>query len=355
MPRPRPNIGEHGDVHTWQRQDGRWQARVQVRDADGRLRQVACLGPSKGAARRALQRRLDLRRDPSVDGVHVDMTVSDLAAYWLAHRAAHGKSRGQGEPAPQTLAAYDDAITYVIAPALGGVRLNDVKVSLLDAALARIESGADGETSRDRQPGRSTAQARTVLKQMFDLAVRHGAMLANPMSIVEPTSRGPRLGLEVDHLTVPEVLRLRHLVRREVTRTPGRRMPNLDLQEWTDFVVGTGCRDGEALATRWCDLDLGSDTPTVHVCGTVIEPRGSYVTHLHRQATTKSRSDRTLILPDHVATLLQARARRSSRARPEAPVFATAVGNWISDGATSHPTSGRRSTSSSDRCRPLIR
>jgi integrase len=31
-----------------------------------------------------------------------------------------------------------------------------------------------------------------------------------------------------------------------------------------------------------------------------------------------------------VATLLQARARRSSRARPEAPVFAIAVGNWIS-------------------------
>ncbi len=87
-------------------------------------------------------------------------------------------------------------------------------------------------------------------------------------------------------------------------------MPNLDLQEWTDFVLGTGCRDGEALATRWCDLDLDSDTPTVHVCGTVIEPRDSYVAHLHRQATSKSRSDRTLILSDHVATLLQARARK---------------------------------------------
>ena len=107
-------------------------------------------------------------------------------------------------------------------------------------------------------------------------------------------------------------------------------MPKRDLEEWVDVVLATGYQDGEVLALRWLDLDLVSPTPTAHVCGTVVEPRGDYVKHIHRQGETKSISGRTLILPQHLVDLFAARAMRGGHTRPEDPVVATAKGNWVS-------------------------
>jgi integrase len=163
---------------------------------------------------------------------------------------------------------------------------------------------------------------------MLDLAVRHGAIESNPMNIVAPTGRAARAGRGVTFLTVERAVHLRHVVRRDVQRVPGRRMPNRDLEEWVDFVLGTGCRDGEVLAVRWRDVCL--DVPTIHVCGTVVEPRGDLVPFLVRQPRTKSRVERTLLLPEHVASMLAARRARSSFTGPEDPVFATSRGTLIS-------------------------
>ncbi len=330
MARRRLAIGEHGEIYVAAHPEGRWMARVQVRDADGRLRQVKAIGDSKSAAKRALTRRLQERGDPGVRGVHRDMTIDELATYWLAHRAAHGKSRGKGPLAPQTLSAYNNAINDLIRPALGSVRVGEVKVGLLDTTFARIESGADRATLDKLANGRSTAQARTALKQMLDLAVRHGALQGNPMGIVEPTSIAPRGGKDVQYLTVPLVLHLRASVRRQTLRIPDQRMPNVDLEEWVDFLLATGCRDGEALATRWCDLDLTANAPTLKVCGTLLEPRTGYVEKLCRQDATKSRSERTLILPDWIVAVVRARQDRSQFTAPEDPVFATGNGTWVS-------------------------
>ena len=107
-------------------------------------------------------------------------------------------------------------------------------------------------------------------------------------------------------------------------------MPNLDLQEIVDVLLGTGCRDGEALAIRWIDLQLDTETPTVHVCGTLVEPRKGYVEKLLRQDSTKTGKDRTLILPQHVGYLLRERRGRVRWTAPEDPVFATRTRNWIS-------------------------
>ncbi|TWG97802.1 phage integrase family protein [Nocardioides sp. J9] len=70
--------------------------------------------------------------------------------------------------------------------------------------------------------------------------------------------------------------------------------------------------------------------PILHVCGTLVEPRKGFVEKLHRQDTTKTREDRRLILPDRVANLLQERMHRVPPPRPDAPIFATRTGNWIS-------------------------
>lgn len=347
MARPRIEIGEHGEI--WVRRhvtvttdrEGnttervRQQARTQVRDRDGRLRIVSRLGKTKGEAKRNLERALEERADPTLTGVTPTMTLAQLGTFWLEHRTTHGKVRS-GEPlAPQSLAAYRTEVEAV-SLALGEVRVHEVRVALLEGALGTIGKGKrygnlmpviDRRTGKARP--RSTRQMRTALKGMLDLAVRHEAISANPMSTVAKTARRSNGG-QVEHLTVDQAVHLRHLVRREVQRVPGKRMPNEDLEEIVDLILGTGCRDGEALAIRWLDLlDLRTSDPLVRVCGTLVEPRRGYVEKLHRQDFTKTRDDRTLYLPNHVAGMLLQRRDKTRWSRPHDPVFASRTGNWL--------------------------
>lgn len=321
--------GEHGDIVVKQQANGTWLARVQIRDIDGRVRSVRVTDRTKGAATRKLERRLGERVDPTMTGVTADMTFETLADVWIQHRRDHGKVRTKGKLAPQTLATYSAEIEHVIIPAIGQVRVKEANVPFLDRLFADVEHGRKHGTYAARPGGRSTRQLRVVLGGMLALAVSHGALPGNPMRDASQSAREPRT--EVEYLTVEQALHLRHRIRRQSVRVEGRRMPNLDLEEFVDLLLGTGCREGEGLAIRPIDLTgLDGPTPILHVCGTLIEPRKGYVAKLHRQDTTKTRADRRLILPDAVAAMLRERIRRLPPAAPDAPIFASRTGNWIS-------------------------
>lgn len=107
-------------------------------------------------------------------------------------------------------------------------------------------------------------------------------------------------------------------------------MANNDLENLVDVRLGTGCREGEALAIRPRDLiDLEGPVPMLRVSGTLVEPRKGFVDELHRQDTTKTRDDQTLILPSRVVEVLRRRIERDPPPGPDAPVFATRTGNWL--------------------------
>lgn len=329
MPQIRIPRGGHGDIIARQLADGRWSARVQVRDIDGRIRSVRATEKTKSSATRLVERRLKERVDPSIAGITGDTTFEDLSALWLQHRKDHGKVKTKGLLAPQTLATYQYDITQVIIPAIGQVRVREATIPLLDRLFADVEHGRKHGNYPARFGGRSTRQLRVVLGGMLALAVAHGALPANPIRDVSQSSRQPNP--EVKFLTVDQARHLRTRVRRTAIRVPDQRMPNHDLEEFIDLLLGTGCREGEGLAIRPIDLhDLDGPVPTLHICGTVIEPRKGFVDHLHRQNRTKTGDDRRLILPDAVAAMLRERMRRDPPNTPESPIFATGTGNWIS-------------------------
>ncbi|KRA29849.1 MULTISPECIES: site-specific integrase [unclassified Nocardioides] len=329
MPQIRIPRGGHGEVVAKQLADGRWSARVQVRDIDGRIRSVRATEKTKGSATRLVERRLKERVDPSIAGITGDTTFEDLSALWLQHRKDHGKVKTKGLLAPQTLATYQYDIKQVIIPAIGHVRVREANIPLLDRLFADVEHGRKHGNYPARTGGRSTRQLRVVLGGMLALAVAHGALPANPIRDVSQSSRQPNP--EVKYLTVDQARRLRTRVSRTAIRVPDQRMPNLDLEEFIDLLLGTGCREGEGLAIRPIDLDdLDGPVPTLHICGTVVEPRKGFVDHLHRQNRTKTGDDRRLILPDAVAAMLRERMRRDPPSTPESPIFATGTGNWIS-------------------------
>ncbi len=309
---------------------------------------VRARGVGREAALRSLDQRLARRLGTGAVGVTPDMTVEQLAAHWMRHRSgeaqlpAAGQPRGgQGGPvSPQTLAGYQSAITRIVVPQLGGLRVDEAKPGLLDEALRSVA-----------ESGRSTGLAHTVLKQMFALAVRHDALTAKP---VREVTRPRRRRLPVARLTVGQANDLLEITRAHTAghavdakgRRVGGRRRSAVVQNMAVFLLATGCRIGEALALRWRDLDLKNDPPTVHIAATLVEPRkqtatthrhGKSISHgrvfvnqLHRQPITKGGGQRTLARPDAAVEMLTDRRRRRESRRLDAPVFASATGGWPS-------------------------
>jgi integrase len=286
-----------------------------VRDRDGRVREVTATAATKGAALRALDRKLLDRSPTAPTGVRATMTLDELAEFWMEHKRRHGLARRRGPIKPQTLASYQSAHRTVISPALGAVRVGEVSVGLLDSVLGDLEAS-----------GISTAQARSVLSQMLTLAVRHEALAQNPVPLVPRAAREQR---EVEALDLAGVRRLRRLVDPDVRRKPGRRGPNRDLAEFVDVALGTGCRAGEVLALKWKHLDFTGATPIATISGTLVEPRAGFVERLDRQESTKSGRTRRLVLPDHVVAVLHSRREAIRYDDPDDPVFASRNGTWL--------------------------
>ncbi|WP_170219389.1 site-specific integrase [Nocardioides litoris] len=309
--------GEHGEPWTERLKNGTYRARVRLRDRDGKAREVTARATTKSGALRELQRRIDARQQvvTSQQGVTANMTVADLGAYWLQHRSRPGRQRSRAAVKPQTLAGYASVLRLLIEPHIGGVRLSELSVGLLENVLGDIEDC-----------GISTDQMRTVLQQCLDLAVRHEALASNPMRLVDKPARNDH---EVQALTIDQVHDLRVLVDPVVRKQPGKRGPNRDLADLIDLGLGTGCRIGELLALTWDRFDLESSTPTARIDGTIVEPRAGYVDSLHRQDSTKTGGVRTLVLPDAVVARLQERRSQVTSIEPTDPVLASSKGTLL--------------------------
>lgn len=314
MGRPRLAPGETGQPWTVELTGGGHRAVVRVRDRDGRVREVSASHTTKSGALRALQRKLESRLPPTAVGVQPSTTLSELGTIWLQHRTQTGHARRRTPLRAQTLAAYADQHRIIIEPHMGGLRVGEASVGLVEGLLTELDS-----------TGISTAGARSVLRQMFAYAERHGAISTNPMRLVAPPARGDR---EVDALDLDAVHRLRALVDPATIRRPGKRGPNPDLADFIDVALGTGARIGEILALRRVDF-TDAEAPLIRVCGTLVEPRGEFVANLHRQDSTKSRADRTLVLPEAAATVIRRRLQQADPMDREAAVFASRNGTWL--------------------------
>ena len=326
--RPALEPGTSGAPWTRKQQSGRWTAAAWVRDANGSKRQVSASGVSKGAALRNLQRKLETRAQPGSHGVQPNWTVSETGQHWWHRAGKVGAARGRGQLKPQTLAAYDSELRRVIGPMIGGLRLSEITVPLLEAAFSDLEDS-----------GMSTAQARSVINQVFALAVRDGAMKVNPLPLISLPPREPR---EVEILDIGEVRLLRRITHPDFGRRAGARAPNRDLHDVVTVLAGTGARIGEALALRHQDVDLDSSVPTVTISGTMVEPRRKpksmwadpdvpewYVETYTRQPTTKTNQVRTLVLPARVAEQLQERRANSRFTEPHHPLLASGRGQHL--------------------------
>jgi integrase len=285
----------------------------------------------------ALEERLAQRHPLGFRGAEPNMTVQELGEYWMRRRLEEARApsteehRGEdaGVVSMQTLAGYQAALSRIINPRLGGLRLIEARTGVVDEALARVDLS-----------GRTTRVVRSVLAQMFAMAVRHDALTANPMREVR---RAPRRRRAVQALTVEQARDLLELTRSHrdgVARDArglllGGTRRTSDLHDVVLLLLGTGMRIGEALALRWADLDLDADLPCVRVDATMVEPRRDaasghvFVAKLHRQPMTKTGAARTIALPSAIVDMLNRRRAGIKRQHDGQPVFAHKSGGWL--------------------------
>jgi hypothetical protein len=203
----------------------RVRARTYVRDFDGAVRQVTKFGSSKAAAERALKLTLRDRMAPGRSDLTAETRVEVLGRRWLEELPA--------DRSTSTRQAYAYVLDNYVIPAMGGLRVREVSTPAVDRALRAITPKAG--------PG-AAKTVRSVLSGMFRLAVRHGAISANPVREAAPISAFRKARIRA--LTRDEVAEMMRLLRAHP------RADELDLPDLVDFMLGTGVRIGEALAVR---------------------------------------------------------------------------------------------------------
>ena len=288
MARPPTPLGTYGRVSTKQDASGKWTARTRFRDFDGVLRLVEAAGTSISGAENALRCQIRERVTPSGDGqLTRDTKLSELAAFWLRELQIEGRL------APSTLELYERDTRNLVLPALGELRLRELTVGRVDAALKSLA----------RQGVSKGVHARSVLSSMLGLATRHDAIPSNP---VRDTSRLAKSHLMPRALSLDEL----HLVRTAIAEwRAGEAVvgppPDGQLGYIIEVMLGTSTRIGEVLALRKCDVDVSVSPATVTIAGTLVNIKGR---GLYRQDhPKKARQARTVAIPDFAADAIRDR------------------------------------------------
>lgn len=324
MARPLLPIGAWGEIH-YVRRGAVWCARARFRDADGVTRLVQRNGKTKGAARSALLDHLSTRTATGTAAMSSESSLAAVAEDWLATLASR-------RLAPTTLRRYEDALRGLVLPALGQLRLREI-------TAGRVQVFLDSVTSRLSTA--SAKHARTVVSQIMQHAVLHGAVARNParelprMRAVEQYA--PR-ALSIEDIAAIRVGVARwerglsprppaSLAEQQAEQQPRRgRPPARDLLDLIDVMLGTGLRIGEVLALRWSDVYL-DDEPAVIARGTVTYVPGRKPRAVDRSEVTKTGDVRRRRLPRFAAaTLLRKRVNDLPNALDA--VFPSSAGFW---------------------------
>jgi integrase len=300
MARPPLPLGTYGNIDYLTMPNGHVRARARFRDYDGTTRPVTRFAESRSKAERALKLAIRDRSGSASDDVTGDSRVSDLVALWLAD--VDGT-----DLASRTKEQYKYTTDRYIIPAIGDLRVREVSVSAADHLLKAV--------TQQNGPG-AAKTTKSVLSNLLGLAVRRGALDANPIRDVGRISRQRKL---VRSLTTEESVALLKALRADKTAI------GLDLPDLVEFMLGTGVRIGEALAVR--PSALTSDARVLEINATVIRIKGMGV-QIQENPKTKA-GWRAIAVPDYVAAI--ARRRLPMAAVTKAGVIFPSVFGHVRD------------------------
>lgn len=287
-----------------------WRATARLRLPDGSRVDVNRFRRTQAAAEAALRAAVKDIVDSGPRKPVADSTVAALADGWI------DSIRDDTRLAVRTRELYAGTVRrYIRERPFGKLYVDQVTAGDVEDHLNEIAEEVGDGTAKT---------CRSVLKNVFQRAVRYELVTRNPVAMAGPIAkRGKKKGPERDHARAMTLKEVRSLVSHAV-RDPAYNHYGLDLADLVVTMLSTSARIGEALAIRWQDVDLGRE-PTVSISGTISRAAGKGLV----RSTTKTRSSqRDVPLSPRMVAMLR---RRRGRFRPEAnsPVFpAQRVGTW---------------------------
>ncbi len=295
----RLEVGEHGDIHYRDKPNRRVSASAYFRNPQGVRKRLEATGDSKTAARRILLKKLDEALGAGGAGYTRQSTFGDVAKDWLE---SLDELVAAGRRSPRTVALYRHVLDRHLLPGLGALRLPELTSARMDHFIR----------DRRRVAGYSVAKlCRSVASGVCGFAVRRDAMRYNPVRDVEalesPSTREARALSDVEcraWLAIVDRSEFAHQV---------------DLPDLVRFLLGTGCRIGEALALTWPNVDL--ERQVISIESTLIRVRGQGL--LMKRPKTKS-GVRVLRVPLWLVAIL--RERRARDPESAGAVFPDALG-----------------------------
>lgn len=294
MPRPPLTLETWGKIRR-ATVAGKPTAFAYYRNAAGKVIEMRRIGKTEAAAETNLKEALRgaLKQAAGGDLLSPESTVNQLGDAWLAELTLKNTVAG-------TFNTYRSSLNSKIRPGFGDIRLREATVPRVD----RFIKGLMVTPTAART-------ARTVLLQMFALAVRQGAAASNP--VISTMAITPQKKI-VKVIALGDIHAMRKLFAAyDETRTS-------ELVELSQLLMATGCRIGEALAIRWEDIDI--DQGLLRITGTLATDTAG---KLFRQEHPKSdASTRGLMLPP---TVLQALTQRRINSH-YAMVFPSSTGTY---------------------------
>lgn len=260
-----------------------------------RRRRFVTVQGTKHDAERILAEVLH-QRDTGVDISPGKLTLAEYLRRWLRDYAANNVSLS-------TLERYRGIIETHLVPALGGLRLRDLRPAHIQAAYGRaLAAGGRADGGAGGLRPRTVLKHHRLLHEALGHAVRWQLIARNPVEAVTP----PRP--ERSEMRVLDTDDTRRLLE-EAATTPYHALIYV--------AVATGARTGELLALRWQDVEL--DRATIHITRSARRfPRRGVV-----YTDTKShRSRRPVALsPDTVATLQRHRRAQAEERLALGPAY----------------------------------
>lgn len=314
-------IGTHGKITTKEIRPKTFQSITYYRDPDGVTRRVKASGPSRSAAEGNLREALSQRRHNAGAQLSGASKVSDAAAAWF--RTQHAQVAA-GDKAVGTATNYASVWRVHIEPALGRLRLREATTSRCEAWMLKLRENANPALC---------VSARAVLSAILGYAARMDAIPTNPVRDISPIPGAGGRDRKPRSLTADERTTLLEWLDNNVAHNP-RHKRNPKLHHDTDeviaaralgdvvrFMLGTGCRIGEAMGVSWDEVNL--EAGTVAIRWHVVNDRGVGV--VRKPGTKTKTGDRVLRLPSWAVDMLWQRRINSAGATP---VFPNELGGW---------------------------
>lgn len=303
--------GGHSDITV--RQVGTvWVARCRYRRMDGTYVDVRRRGPNKEKARAAVRGALgDLAASTpgSAGELKTSALFSKAAELWMAQFRQDAEN---GIYSLNSADVYADTLRCHVLPALGALRLVEVKPAIVNALCqGKLRSGSLSQAK----------QVRAVVSNVFTMVVQAGVLDQNPVRDIAPlTERRAKVKKGRSRaLTREELLDLLAKLDTDEQAVAA------DLPDLIRYFVATGERSGEALGAIWSDFDEAARALTMS--GNIIQARGKGTVRNKGKTET---AQRPIPLADWSVRMLSERRQRMGVAPASpAPIFPNTQGGFL--------------------------